>query len=257
MTGLVRKAALLGACGLFIASVAGAAVPDPAHSAVPIGIISGGVKTVADWTPDPGIVTTVTVRDFLNNPIGGSTVELNYSLCTPDTKLCLAVVAGQTIDVASRTVRGATDAFGVFRATILGASNHTGGSTVATNPPGAGYCLKVYADGILLGTAASVILDLNGTIGYPANMGVNAADASYLWSDIGYSGLAGATFKGRSDFSSVAVGATPPSGAGVVNSADASYFYVHLGRSSSGQGSLGGCRGNLGPNPAGNQPYWP
>ena len=71
MTGLVRKIALLGACGLFMAAAASAAVPDPAHSTVPAYVKVGGAQSNAG-VPDPSIAFSVTVRDFLNNPISGS-----------------------------------------------------------------------------------------------------------------------------------------------------------------------------------------
>jgi hypothetical protein len=103
MTGLVRKATLLGVCGLFLAAAASANVPDPSKSSVPGFLRVGGAQTNAG-VPDPTITYTVTVRDFANNPIAGSFVEANFTNCT-DTKLCSAVVAGQTVDCTNKAVR--------------------------------------------------------------------------------------------------------------------------------------------------------
>jgi len=240
MTRLVRKAALLGACGLFIASVAGAAVPDPAHSTVPAYIFSGGVKTSTDPTPDPGIAITIVVRDFLNNPIVGSNVELNYSQCA-DTKICTAVVAGTTVDPVSHTIRLQTGAGGIASMTVMGASINVAPPAANVGGAGAG-CIKVYADGIQLAASTSVDLDQNGAAASGASPGVNGADVSFVFLDIGRAGT-DLIYRGRADYSKD----------GVVNGADAAFYYPHLSRASANQGSLGGCRGAGGVV----APYWP
>lgn len=237
MTGLVRKIALLGACGLFMAAAASAAVPDPAHSNTPAFIKAGGVGVgTGAGIPDVAIGVTVTVRDFLNNPISGSNVELNYFNCS-DTKLCTAVIAGRTVDCTNKAVRGSTNASGQFTVSVLGASTNALGAPGVISP-GAGLgCIRIYADGIQLGTATSVDLDENGF------NGVNGADLSFVVLDVGLIGL-GATYKGRSDFSQD----------GSVNGADLAFFAVDLGRAGTPNGSGGGCASGPTNTP---QPYCP
>lgn len=241
MNGLVRKAALLGACGLFMASVASAAVPDPAHSTVPAFIRAGGAQTAVGGVPDPTVAFTITVRDFLNNPISGSNVEVNYSNCS-DTKLCTAVVAGRTVDCTNRAVRSSTNASGQVSLSILGGSTN-GGTTI---PPaiaaGAGSgCIRVYADGIQLATATSIVYDQNGSL--PGGNGVNGLDLSIAKNDVGASGL-GAPYRGRTDYTAD----------NAVNGADLSALKTIVGSSGLGTGSGAGCAGA----PGGvAQPYCP
>jgi len=205
MTSLVRKAALLGACGLFMASIASAAVPDPAHSSVPAYIVAVGTSS---GTPDPGtavyppngVPITITVRDFLNNPISGSNVEINYSNCS-DTKLCTAVIAGRTVDCTNRAVRASTNAAGQVTLTVLGGGNNAGTTTPPAIFGGAGSgCIRVYADGIQLATATSVLFDMNGSLPGAGNNGVNGLDLSILKNDTIATGF-GAPYRGRADVS--------------------------------------------------------
>jgi hypothetical protein len=234
MNGLVRKIALLGACGLLmvVASVASAAVPDPAHSSVPAFIRAGGAQTNAG-VPDPTLAITITVRDFLNNPISGSNVEINYSNCS-DTKLCTAVVAGRTVDCTNRAVRASTNASGQVSVSILGASTNAGTTVPPAIAGGAGSgCIRVYADGIQLATATSIDYDQNGSL--VGGNGVNALDLSIAKNDVGASGL-GAAYRGRTDYT----------GDGSVNAADLAALKTVVGNSGLGTGSGAGCAGNPG-----------
>jgi len=238
MTRLVRKAALLGACGLFMASIAGAAVPDPAHSQVPAYIDAVGVQATTGANaglPDGRGAFTVTVRDFLNNPISGSNVEINYANCS-DTKLCTAVIAGRTVDCTNKAVRASTNAAGQVTVTVLGASIHPGAVPPAIFAGAGVGCIRVYADGIQLATATSVVYDLQGARNFPTNNGVNGGDVPYLINDVGAIN-AGAAYKGRTDYDHN----------GVVNGADISLFVVGnssiIGRSVAGIGSIAGCWG--------------
>jgi len=227
MTGLVRKATLLGVCGLLIAAVASANVPDPSKSTVPGFIKVGGAQTTAG-VPDPTITYTVTVRDFANNPIAGSNVELNFSNCS-DTKLCTAVVAGQTVDCTNKAVRATTNASGLAIVKVLGGANNPGTSIPPAIWPGAGLgCVRVYADGIQIGTATAVDYDQNGSV--PSGNGVNGLDFSIAKSDVGAVGL-GAAYKGRTDYDAN----------GAVNGSDLSSLKTIVGNSGLGTGSGAGC----------------
>lgn len=227
MTGLVRKATLLGVCGLLIAAVASANVPDPSHSTLPGFIKVGGAQTTAG-VPDPSIAYTVTVRDFANNPIAGSNLEINFSNCS-DTKLCTAVVAGQTVDCTNKAVRATTNAAGQAIVSVLGASNNAGSTVPPAIWPGAGLgCVRVYADGIQLGTVTSVDYDQNGSL--VGGNGVNGLDFSVAKNDVGAIGL-GAAYKGRTDYNTD----------GFVNGADLSALKTIVGNSGLGTGSGAGC----------------
>jgi hypothetical protein len=227
MTGLVRKATLLGVCGLFLAAAASANVPDPSKSSVPGFLRVGGAQTTAG-VPDPTITYTVTVRDFANNPIAGSFVEANFTNCT-DTKLCSAVVSGQTVDCTNKAVRATTNAGGQAVLKVLGASNNPGSSVPPAIFAGAGSgCVRVYADGIQLGTATAIDYDQNGSLG--GGNGVSPLDLSISKNDIGAAGL-GAAYKGRSDYS--ADNALSP--------VDLSFHKTIVGNSGLGTGSGAGC----------------
>jgi hypothetical protein len=238
MTGLVRKATLLGVCGLLIAAVASANVPDPSKSTVPGFIKVGGTQTTAG-VPDPTITYTVVVRDFANNPIAGSFVEINFSNCS-DTKLCTAVVAGQTVDCTNKAVRATTNASGQAIVKVLGAANNPGTFVPPAIAPGAGLgCVRVYADGIQLGTVTAVDYDQNGSL--PSGNGVNGLDFSIAKSDVGAVGL-GAAYKGRADYNTD----------GAVNGSDLSSLKTIVGASGLGTGSGTGCAGG-----GTTQPYCP
>jgi hypothetical protein len=235
---MVRKIALLGACGLFMAAAASAAVPDPAHSNVPAYVKVGGAQTNAG-VPDPTIAFSVTVRDFLNNPISGSNVEVNFGNCS-DTKLCTAVIAGQTVDCTNRAVRASTNASGQVTLSILGGSTNAGTTVPPAIAAGAGSgCIRVYADGIQLATATAVDYDQNGSLS--GGNGVNGLDFSIAKNDVGASGL-GAAYRGRTDYTTD----------GNVNGADLSALKAVVGASGLGTGSGAGCAGG-----GAAQPYCP
>jgi hypothetical protein len=234
MTGLVRKATLLGVCGLILAATASANVPDPTKSTVPGFIKVGGTQSLAG-VPDPTISYTVTVRDFANNPIAGSFVEINFTNCT-DTELCTAVIAGQTVDCTNKAVRATTNASGQAVVTVLGAADNPGTTVPPAIWPGAGAgCVRVYGDGIQLGTATSVTYDQNGGTVLPGpggGNGVTPVELSISKNDIGAVGL-GAAYKGRSDYSTD----------GALSPVDLSFHKTVVGNSGLGTGSAGGCAG--------------
>lgn len=229
MTGLVRKATLLGVCGLILAATASANVPDPTKSTVPAFIKVGGAQTVAG-VPDPTIAYSVTVRDFANNPISGSFVEINFTNCT-DTRLCTAVIAGQTVDCTNKAVRATTNASGVSVVSVLGGANNAGSTAPPAIFAGAGLgCVRVYADGIQLGTATSVVYDQNGALA--GGNGVSALDLSISKNDIGAVG-GGAPYRGRTDYSID----------GGISAVDLAFHKTVIGNSGASIGSGAGCAG--------------
>ena len=190
MTGLVRKATLFAACGVLVASAAMAGVPSPGNSTLPA---SGRINLVgkdavsgnADGAAANGTVSVI-VRDLANNPIVNSTVILDFSGCTSDTRegdQASQPVAALTVNCGAHTIRTLSDVTGTATFTIVG-----GGPAVAS-PAHALGCAKVYADGVLLGSIGVGTYDEDGAAG------VGGADLSRWGSD-----FVGGTNPDRSDF---------------------------------------------------------
>lgn len=182
MTGLVRKATLLTAAGLMIASAAMAGVPSPGNSTVPpcislVGSLAG--------TPDAVGSFSVTVRDLANNPLNGASVVVDLSGCT-DIAICNDQLdAGALVNCAAKTTRKFTDIAGQVSFIVLGGSNGSGNATTLLG--GA----KIYANGTLIGSPTAAAFDLDGSSG----VGIN--DLSVWLTDFG---TFGNPAFGRSDF---------------------------------------------------------
>ena len=191
MTGLVRKAMLLSACGTLFAAAAMAGVPSPANSG---GWLVGGggqsyIRVVGTnlGTPDPNGAFTLTVRDLGNNPLPNVQVVVDLGACS-DARLCSGpAAAGQTIDCPTKTVRGFTNGSGQITFNIVGAGVNTG----AVAGPGVG-CANIVADGVSLTHPTVNLIDENGAA--TAN-GVEVTDLSAWLKDLG-TGF----YFGRSDF---------------------------------------------------------
>ena len=181
MTGLVRKAALLTAAGLMIASAAMAGVPSPGNSTTPACItLVGNTAGVPDAAAG---AFTVTVRDLANNPLNGASVVVDLS-GTTDLRICNDQLdAGALVNCAAKTTRKFTNALGQVTFTVLGGSNGAGNATTLI---GGG---KIYANGVLIASPTAAAYDLDGASGIGAN------DLSAWLTDFG----SGSPF-GRSDF---------------------------------------------------------
>lgn len=181
MTGLVRKATLLTAAGLLVASAAMAGVPSEGNSTKPACItLVGQLAGVPDAAAGQ---FTVIVRDLANNPINGASVVIDFSN-TNDLAICddqLDVDA--LVNCAAKTTRKFTDITGTVTFTVLGGSNGAGNATSLLN---AG---RIYANGTLIGSPTVAAYDLDGSSGVGAN------DLSAWLTDFG----TGNPF-GRSDF---------------------------------------------------------
>ena len=77
MTGLVRKATLLTACGMLLAAAAMAGVPSAANSTTPGAVLLVGRNVAGPDTTDG--VFQVVVRDLANNPINASAVVVDFA----------------------------------------------------------------------------------------------------------------------------------------------------------------------------------
>lgn len=100
---------------------------------------------------------TVVVRDLASNPVPGSLVVLDFSGC-PDAE----IASDQqnpllTVDCPTRSVRASTDLRGEATFTVVGAKSASNASVPD--------CLKIYADGVLLGGVRVGIFDLDGVGG--------------------------------------------------------------------------------------------
>ena len=181
MTGLVRKATLLTAAGLLIASAAMAGVPSAANSTTPSCIsLVGSLAGVPDAAAGQ---FTIIVRDLANNPLNGASVVIDLSAC-----LDLAICDDQLdvnalVNCGAKTTRKFTDPLGSVTFTVLGGSN--GGGNASTLLGGG----KIFANGTLIQNPTVSAFDLDGSGGVGAN------DLSAWLGDFG-SGFA----FGRSDY---------------------------------------------------------
>jgi hypothetical protein len=201
MTGLVRKATLIGGALMLVAGVAMAGVPSATTSSLPAGIqyvgTQGGVVDVKGQA-------IVTVRDAGNNPVINSTVELLFDACKndPNSDLNLDDVqpfAGVAVNCAGNVVVAVTNASGQATFRIVGGGSALPGNNVGITTP----CCTVRADGTVLGTLRVGAYDLN------TSGGVNAADQSLF---LGTLFASPAGYRCRADYN----------GDGLCNSADLS-----------------------------------
>jgi hypothetical protein len=231
MTRVVRNAALLCVAGILVASAALANVPDPAKSSLQSAYIAveGSTSGNPDNCSDGRCGNfTVTVRDFANNVIAGSTVVIDFSGCSDIQVSCdqLNAVTGQSY-LAGKKVSGTTNAAGQFTFKVQGASNAvpTVGNTTSAGTNVNVPCAQVYADGVPLTPALIVAAyDLNG-LGSPSGA-VNGADASLIAAEVAKIPL-GAQARARDDYNN----------SGTVNGADAAAMAAMVSQASLGTGS--------------------
>lgn len=186
MTGL-GKGLLLTACGLVVAGVASAAVPNRANSSFPASGITITGRNAANSPQEDAIgAFTVTVRDINNTVINGATVAVNFAGCTPDIRVSsVQSFTGLTVTCPTKVVSATTNALGVATFRILGGAVNSG------NSPGATFdCGVISANGVFLNNVTVAVIDQTGNLN-----GALANDVSVVVSDI----LNGATV-GRSDF---------------------------------------------------------
>lgn len=171
MTGLIRKATLLSACGMLLATAAMAGIPSAANSTAPTNIrLVGYVGTAPDSAAGK---FSVTVRDAGNNPINASNVVVDFSGCVDNKVSSNQLNANYTLNCPAKTVAAYTNTSGIVAFTLLG------GSTGNTGPFSVASCSKLFADGVLLSSPTVAIFNLDNA------GGVNAGDAAVLASDIG------------------------------------------------------------------------
>src|SRR5262249_5426389 len=141
MTGLVRKATLLTAAGLFIASAAMAGIPSPGNSTTPSCITLVG--SVAG-TVDPAGTFTVIVRDLANNPLAGASVVVDLAACHDEAICNDQLDLSATVNCGAKTTRKFTNGLGSVTFTVLGGSNGAGNASTFLNGG------RIFANGTLI-----------------------------------------------------------------------------------------------------------
>jgi len=202
MTGLVRKATLLTACGLLAAVTAFAAVPNPANCTIPCAIVLVG-NNVGNTAADPYGTFQVVVRDATNSPINNSTVTVNFAGCCTDIKLSNTQLGTGVVHAANASsVTGTTDPTGTVTFIIEGAASQGAGprtglvspngcATITATPNGGGAATPLSTT-VLVSTP-----DENGAAG---TTGVEATDLSVFVADKNAYTLLQANYRQRSDF---------------------------------------------------------
>jgi hypothetical protein len=240
MTGLVRKATLMGVCGLLAAATALANVPDAGTSDhvqfIPVVGTNAGV-------PHPGLAVGGVIRDFAGNPISDAPVELDFSACT-DMNLCDAAVAGGgTVACGPSTVTVRTDPAGVWSVTVIGGGAGTPPS-IGVGPGGGCVTIRAGAGGsltpptVVINTATAWLLNIrsdNTAVENPVNgFDISSYKADQVCAQNGLgAGCPGAAYLGRLDvFSDNAI-----------NGFDLSQYKTHWnnGNTAGGQMSASGC----------------
>lgn len=162
----------LATLGLLWAAPALADVPSPMNHTIPGHVVLVG-RGAAGPDSVNGHVYCV-IRDLASNPIPGAVVTFDFSAFSD-----LRIASDQhdprvTVNCAQRSVSGVTDANGRVNFTILGAC--TGG------PPSPRQSLRIYADGVILGSPTVAVLERDG---FP---GLTLTDLS-IWAADWFSGL--------------------------------------------------------------------
>jgi hypothetical protein len=137
-----------------------AGTPMPGNSTLPARIYIVGSNGVTADAPFGQF--QVTVRDLANNPVGGSTVMVDFS---PITELRIAsnqLDAATVTNCPHRFVKRITDDSGTAALTVMGRAN-------GLSPQAGVLHANVYADGVLIGQVPVSIYDLDGTNGLGAN----------------------------------------------------------------------------------------
>jgi hypothetical protein len=196
MTGLVRKATLLVACGLLV--MAGSALagrPYAPNSVIPayisvVGTVGAtfGTSGVMSGTTDPSGQFTIVIRDIANLPVNNSSVILDFVNCT-DVKICQDQ-NDVTKTVACPTVAGVTNTLGQVTFNVVGSGLNVGGGKPYPTPAA---CCQIWADGYSMGYAVVPVYDQDGA-GVGGAAGMQLADCRAVLVDYGIG-----AYCGRSD----------------------------------------------------------
>jgi hypothetical protein len=206
MTGLVRKATLLSACGLLAAASAFAAVPSPSSCTVPCAVVVVG-HNAANTLADPYGTFVVVVKDATNSPLNNVAVKVDFSGCCTDIKLANTQLGTGVVHAANAAfVTGTTDVTGTVTFVVEGAASQGGGpstgalgtsgcATITATPSGGSAVLLT--NGVDHPTVIVSTPDENGAAGTP---GVESTDLSVYIADKNAYTTSTANYRQRSDF---------------------------------------------------------
>lgn len=158
---------LLALAGTLAAGSSQADPPSPGNSTIPdhvtlVSLGPAGPDSVAGHF-------VVVFRDLANQPVPGVVITLDFAACTD-----VAIAPDQrdprlVVNCSSRTVSAVTDVNGTASFTILGAR--------AFGPPSGPNSLRIYGDGVMLGSLSASMFDLDGTGGVTlGDLGAWASD---------------------------------------------------------------------------------
>ncbi len=159
-------AALTAVVTVGSATYACAGVPSPSTSTIPACL---------ETVPGGNIVSVVIVRDLASNPIVGSLVVLDYNQCAGFVPCAQgsSVSDGYVLDPVAKTIRMFSGPNGQapFYLRACGGCSPSG--------------IRIYADGILLGSIHAASADQNG------DLTVDGADVTAVHAKIGTADLSG------------------------------------------------------------------
>lgn len=159
MRPLALALTFLVSAALAWAASALATTPSPGNHTIPGHIVLVGLGAAG---PDSATGhCTVTVRDLANNPVPNSVVIFDFSSCTDMAPAVDQRDPRLVVTCALRQVSSVTDANGIARFTVLG--------TATAGPPSPLWGLKIYADGVLLGSPRLSALERDGAGGLTLN----------------------------------------------------------------------------------------
>jgi hypothetical protein len=165
MNRLLALCALAAAVSFASSALAG--VPSPANSTIPACLAT---------TPGGNILSTIIVRDFSSNPVANSLVVIDYSQCAgfaPCAQGGIGPGDGYILDPINKTIR-------MFSGPQGQAPFHLrAGGGCSSNG------IRIYADGVLLGSVHAASADQNG------DLSVDAADIAVVHAKIGTADLSG------------------------------------------------------------------
>lgn len=163
-----RTPVLLLLAGLLPAGATLANEPPYNTSTIPlhVNLVARGPAGPGTSVVGPAVVI---VRDFAANPVAGARVYFDFSGC-PDVAIAQDQAApGVTVNCALRAVIEDTDANGEASIELIGTATAVTASVA--------NCLRIYADGVLLGYPSVGVLDRDGADG------LTLADLAYWTTD--------------------------------------------------------------------------
>jgi hypothetical protein len=195
MTGLVRKATLLSACGLLMAAAAMAGIPHPGNSSFTEPIVIADVDNAGAACHTASFI----IRDANNDPVPGGDVTIEFATCAGSNLPLVCLTQGDPgviVSSINKTVSKSADGVGFASFRITG----TGSQTDADMAGAGSDCVRVYANSVLMWTLkwnlkrydftgnGQVLLGADGPLFIDRSVEGGGLTTSNLWGDYGCSG---------------------------------------------------------------------